>query len=59
MGELNHVRLREMVLEIDEAEDISLTEWELEFIARLVDDEVMHFTPKQADQIRRIHREKL
>jgi hypothetical protein len=50
--------LRAMLAEIDESGE-GLTEWEVNFIARLIDSRAKRFTPAQAKQIRRIHQERV
>lgn len=49
--------LREMVEEIDE-EGQKLSEWEIDFIAYLMDNDVRRFSERQEKIIRRIHEER-
>lgn len=51
-------KLSQMVVEIDQQGE-DLTPWEVEFISRLVDGEVLSFTSRQAEQIKRIHEERV
>lgn len=58
LSQAENAKLRSMVDEIDEdGEDLS--EWEVEFIANLIDNDVQSFTDKQAEIIRRIHKDRL
>jgi len=50
--------LQEMVSEIDE-EGVGLSDWEVEFIGGMVDEDRSVFSEAQETVIRRIHEEKL
>lgn len=55
---VDHEEILELVQIIDrEGED--LTEWEIEFIASIIDEDIQQFTRKQAAIVRRIHKERV
>jgi len=47
--------LLDMIRAIDESDDVSLTPWEINFIAGMIDNPPSRFTEKQAAVIERIH----
>lgn len=51
-------QLRELVEEIDDRGE-DLTDWEIGFIANIIDKDLRTFTKAQANAIRRIHRERV
>lgn len=51
-------QLRQRVEEIDDKGQ-GLTKWEIDFIGRLIDEDVHRFSPKQADIINRIYRDRV
>lgn len=53
-----HDELIGLLREID-SDGECLTEWEVGFIAQLIDRRVKRFSPAQAKQIRRIHQERV
>lgn len=50
--------LYDLVYDIDEKGE-NLTPWEVDFIGDLINKNIKRFSPKQADQIKRIAKERL
>lgn len=58
MKEDANKQLRQRVEQIDE-EGRGLTKWEIEFIGRMIDEDVRRFSDKQAEVINRIYRDRV
>ena len=58
MDTTDHELIRGMVEEIDEEVDHDeLTDWEVQFITDILEDDIRHFSKSQADSVLRIHEE--
>lgn len=58
MNTQQNKQLRDRVEEIDDSGK-GLTDWEIEFIGRMIDEDVRRFTDKQAEVINRIYRDRV
>lgn len=57
ISDSQHEDVLMMLRELDDMEG-DLTDWEMKFIADLIDREPDHFTERQAEKIRQIYEEK-